>query len=271
MPDDLTLLRRIDAYLDAVPRSAVRTEAIGPFTLFVQEGNGWGYYARPTPGAEAFTPGDVQAVRARQRELGQPEALEWVVDLAPGVGPAAEGAGLATHRMPLMHLAAGGAREVVPPDGVEIRLARDEDDLATLTAVAMVGFANPGTGAGDVGADALADAVAATDAGIIAFTRERMRAGATVTAAAYVGGMPVSVGSHNPCDGATEIVGVATLPAYRRRGIGAAVTSLLIGDAIGRGIETICLSAGSLDIARVYAKAGFRQVGEVGAAEPSGV
>ncbi|MGZ5345586.1 MAG: GNAT family N-acetyltransferase, partial [Actinomycetota bacterium] len=79
MPDDLTLLRRIDAYLDAVPRSAVRTEAVGPFTLFVQEGNGWRYYARPTPGAEAFTPSDVESVRARQRELGQPEAIEWVV------------------------------------------------------------------------------------------------------------------------------------------------------------------------------------------------
>jgi predicted GNAT family acetyltransferase len=151
-----------------------------------------------------------------------------------------------------------------------MRLAGDQDDLVALTAVAMVGFGNPGTDAGDIGVDALAGAAAATDPGIIAFTRERMRAGATVTVAAYVDGMPVSVGSHNPCDGATEIVGVATLPAYRRRGIGAAVTSALIGDAIERGIETICLSAGSLDVARVYAQAGFRQVGEVGAAEPPG-
>jgi len=193
VPDDLTLLRRIDSYLDAVPRSAVRTERVGPFTLFVQEGNGWRYYARPSPRTETFTPADVEAVRARQRELGQPEAIEWVVGVAPGVGPAADAAGI---------------------------------------------------------------------------TRERMRAGATVTAAAFVDGTPVSVGSHNPCEGATEIVGVATLPAYRRRGIGAALTSVLIRDAIERRIGVICLSAGSPDIARVYAQAGFRQVGEVGAAEP---
>ncbi len=267
MPDALTLLRRIDAYLDAVPRSAVRTEAVGPFTLFVQEGNGWRYYARPTPGAETFTPADVEAVRARQRELGQPEAIEWVVRLAPDVGPSAAATGMTTHRMPLMYLPAGAARAVTARDGVEIHLAGADDDLATLTAVAMVGFGNPGTDVGDVGVGALAAVAAATDPGILAFARERMRAGATVTAAAYVDGVPVSVGSHNPCDGATEIVGVATLPAYRRRGIGAALTSVLIRDAIERGIETICLSAGSQDVARVYAQAGFHQVGEVGAAE----
>jgi len=267
VPDDLSLLRRIDAYLDAVPRSAVRTEAIGPFTLFVQEGNGWRYYARPTPGAERFTPGDVDAVRARQRALGQPEAIEWVVGLAPGVGPAADAAGLATHTMPLMHLPAGARKHVAPPDGVEIRLADAGDDLAAITAVAMVGFGNPGTGAGAVGVEALAGAAAAIDPGILTFTRERMRQGATVTAVAFVDAAPVSIGSHNPCEGATELVGIATLPAYRRRGIGAAVTSVLIGDATGRGIETICLSAGSHDVARVYAQAGFRQVGEVGSAE----
>jgi GNAT superfamily N-acetyltransferase len=268
VPDDPTLLL-IDTYLDAVPRSAVRTETVGPLTLFVQEGNGWRYYARPTPGARAFTPDHIEAVRARQRELGQPEAIEWVVELAPGLGPAAVAAGMAIHQMPLMYLPPGGVPSVTAADDVQIRFAGPEDDLAQLTAVAMIGFEHPGTEAADVGAAALADAAAAADDGIVEFTRERMRAGATVTAAAYVDGVPVSVGSHNPCGGTTEIVGVATLPAYRRRGIGAAVIAALIGDARDRAIETICLSAGSRDVARVYARAGFRQVGEVGAAQPS--
>ena len=268
MPEDLTLLRRIDAYLDGVPRSAVRTETIGPFTLFVREGNGWRYYARPTPGAGIFTREDVEAVRGRQRELGQPEAIEWVVGLAPGVGPAAEAGGLATHRMPLMHLPPGAVRPVDPPDGVEIHIAAPDDDIATMTAVAMIGFGHPGTDAGETGVGALPEAAATIDPGNLAFSRERIRDGVTVTAAAFVDGTPVSVGSHQPYEGATEIVGVATLPAYRRRGIGAAVTSALIHDAIVRGVEVICLSAGSEDVARVYARAGFRQIGEVGAAEP---
>ena len=75
---DFELLRRIDHYLDTVPRAVVRTEAIGPFTLFVNEGHGWRYYARPTPGAMAFTTEDVQAVRKRQRAIAQPEEIEWV-------------------------------------------------------------------------------------------------------------------------------------------------------------------------------------------------
>jgi ribosomal protein S18 acetylase RimI-like enzyme len=269
VPDDLALLRRIDAYLDAVPRSAVRTEAIGPFTLFVREGNGWRYYARPTPGAHSFTANDVEAVRSRQRELGQPEAIEWVVGLAPDVGPAAEAAGLAIRRMPLMHLPAGASQTVAPPDGVEIRIVGPDDDLATMTAVAMVGFGSPGTDEGEVGVEALPDAAAALDPGILAFSRERVRDGFTVTAGAFVDGVPVSVGSHQPCEGASEIVGVATLPAHRRRGIGAAVTSALIQEAIARGVEVICLSAGSHDVARVYVRAGFLQIGEVGAAEPA--
>lgn len=267
MPDDLALLRRIDAYLDGVPRSAARTEAVGPFTLFVQEGNGWRYYARPTPGSEVFAPSDILAVRARQRELAQPEAIEWVVDVASGVGAAAEAAGLATHRMPLMHLPPGAERPVTPPLGVELRIAAPDDDIATLSAVAALGFGAPGTDVGATGPEALAEAAAAADPGVIGFTRTRMRDGLTVTAAAFVDGAPVSVGSHQPYEGATEIVGVATLPAYRRRGIGAAVTAALIGDALARGVEVVFLSAGDQDIARVYARAGFRQVGEVGAAE----
>ena len=55
MATDLTLLRRIDAYLDAAPRTGARTETIGPCTLFLNEGHGWRYYARPTPGAGGVT------------------------------------------------------------------------------------------------------------------------------------------------------------------------------------------------------------------------
>jgi predicted GNAT family acetyltransferase len=269
VPEDLALLRRLDAYLDAAPRTAVRTEEVGPFTLFVREGEGWRYYARPTPGAGSFTRDHVEAVRARQRALDQPEALEWVVQVAPGVAPAAEAAGMATHLMPLMHLPLDAVRTVPPPAGSEIRFAAADDDLAATIAVAELGFGDPGTRRGATGTEALRAAAAAVAPGIVATTRERVREGLTVSAAAFVDDAPVSVGSHQPVDGATEIVGVATLPAFRRRGFGAAVTSALIADARDRGVDVICLSAGSDDIARVYARAGFERVGEVGAAEPA--
>ena len=74
MPDDT--LARIDTYLDAVVRASTRAEQFGSFTVFVNDGPGWPYYARPTPGAANFTAEDAGAVRVRQRELGVPQAFE---------------------------------------------------------------------------------------------------------------------------------------------------------------------------------------------------
>jgi predicted GNAT family acetyltransferase len=59
----------------------------------------------------------------------------------------------------------------------------------------------------------------------------------------------------------TEVVGVATLPAFRRRGLGGAVTAALVADALAHGAEIVVLSAGSEEIARVYARLGFVRIG----------
>jgi hypothetical protein len=69
-------LAEIEAYCDAVPRLTARTEELAAFTIFVNEGLGMPYYARPRLGATSFTAEDVLRVRARQRELGVPEAFE---------------------------------------------------------------------------------------------------------------------------------------------------------------------------------------------------
>ena len=101
-----------------------------------------------------------------------------------------------------------------------------------------------------------------------------------VQAVAEVDGDVVAVGWHQPVhdvaadDGsgfsASEIVGVATLPAARRRGLGAAVTALLAADALGQGCDLVLLSAGDDAVARVYQRIGFVRVGRAGAAEPPG-
>ena len=140
------LLKSIDGYLDAVPRPATRVEEIGPFTLFVNEGIGWRYYARPTVGATRFTSSDVQVVLDRQRELDQPLEFEWLVGITPGVGPATESAGLRAVERPLMHLPTEDFRPHPVPEGALVRFVEPGDDLAAISAVAMVGFDSPGTG-----------------------------------------------------------------------------------------------------------------------------
>jgi GNAT superfamily N-acetyltransferase len=259
MPADLELLRRIDAYLDAAPRTGARAEDVGPFTVFLNEGHGWRYYARPTPGTSAVTASDVEAVRRLQRERSQPEAIEWIGELAPELHDAATEAGMHVAAHPLMVLAEAAAK--VPAAGAQVRIVDPDDDLAELSAVADVAFAAPGTHPGPAGPAEAAAAAREQSAETIAFQRGRMLAGLTVAAAASVDGVTASVGWHQPLDGASEIVGVATLPTYRRRGLAAAVTGVLVADALERGVGTVFLSADDDDVARVYEAVGFRRVG----------
>jgi ribosomal protein S18 acetylase RimI-like enzyme len=269
MTGDVRVLRRIDRYLDGVPRTVARTEAVGPFTLFVNDGVGWRFYARPTAGATTFTGADVRAVRMRQRELGQPEAVEWLVEVAPGVAAAAEGGGMDVALHPLLLLDRPEPRAPPLPATARVQLVSPEDDIAELHAIAALAFGAPGRRARTIGPGALSAEAARVEDGMVAFTRARMTRALTVTVVATIDGRPVAVGSHNPLQGVTEIVGVATLPGFRGRGLGGAVTHALVRDALERGISTVFLSAGDARIARIYERVGFRRVGSVGAARPS--
>ncbi|MFN2590359.1 MAG: GNAT family N-acetyltransferase [Actinomycetota bacterium] len=265
---DVELLGRIDRYLDAVPRVAARAEPVGPFTLFVNNGPGWTYYARPTPAPSVIGSDDVAAVVGRQRALGVPVALEWIDELVPDLEPAARGAGLQVERHPLMHLPPGAFVPIPPPAGFELRRVRPTDDVAQVQAVGAVAFRAPGMDPGPSGAGAIRAASKNVPTDLVRFVRDRWSRDVTITVAAFTNGRPVAIGSHQPVKRATEIVGVGTAPAFRRRGLGAAVTSLLIEDALRRGVATIFLSAGDEPIARMYGRLGFVRVGTAGAAEP---
>jgi GNAT superfamily N-acetyltransferase len=266
--DGRDLLRHIDGYLDAVPRSVARAETIGELTLFVNEGNGWRYYARPTPRGGPVPVDDILAARERQRERGHPQAFEWIVELNPEMADASHEAGLTALAHPLMVLNDDGPDRVDPPPGVEIALVGPQDDVATGMAVAELGFASPGTAVGEPGPAALPKAVQDLNVDTVEFTRDRIAGGFTVTAVAMVGGVAVASGAHNALGSITELVGIATLPSHRRRGIAAALTRFLVQDARERGVETIFLSADSPDVARIYERAGFVTIGTAGAAEP---
>ncbi len=117
-------------------------EEHGPLRLFVAEGVPWPYYARPS-GAGEVTAEDVRAVRSRQWELGEPEAFEWIVDLAPSLGPATRGTGLSVMEVPLMVLD-GPLRASTPPGARVRRLEPDDPELAAARAVADLALAAGG-------------------------------------------------------------------------------------------------------------------------------
>jgi hypothetical protein len=206
-----------------VPRSAARNEEHGPLTLFIAEGVPWPYYARPRLGdAAELSPEDVARVRERQRELGVAEAFEWVHETSPSLLAAAEAAGLDVLRAPLLVLDRAAWQPHDPPAGISVRMLDPDDaDLAAATAVAHVAFSAAGTAAGWAGpADRDLVASGLSDEQLEA-RRARMRERPTATAAATDADGPLCVGSHQPVGDVSEIVGVGTLPAARRRGLAA--------------------------------------------------
>jgi N-acetylglutamate synthase-like GNAT family acetyltransferase len=161
------------------------------------------------------------------------------------------------------------SRAELPP-GMVVRLVDGAaDDLASIQAVQAVAFATMGTAVGDADVETLAAAKAAVEPARVEFLRERLRRQHTVIAAAVdASGQPSAVGMHQPVGAVTELVGVATVPARRRRGLGTAVTAALVADAHSRGMTTVFLSAGDPAVARIYEAVGFTTVGTAQVAQP---
>lgn len=279
------LLARLETFYDAVPRRGGATEDHGPLRLFLPDPQAWPYYARPAAPGAVVTPDDVLAVRARQRELGLPEALEWVHDLVPTLAEAAAQTGLVVHSCPILVL---DGEPADPPPGVVARLlGPDDDELAMAEAIGSVGFgAGSGTRPGPAGTAERDRAVAELSVPRLRRLRELIRDGAAARVVAALQPWaqpdagpgtgpdavlrgPLASGGYQRAGDVVEVVGVATLPVARRRGLGGAVAGALARAALRAGADTVFLSAQDDAVARVYERVGFRRVGTAGIAEPA--
>jgi len=209
-------------------------------------------------------------VRERQRDLGVPEALEWIHELMPDLLALVRGSGMKVHEAPLMVLGDGRWRTPDPPDGITVRLLKPGDQALSATgALQHIAFANPGTAVGEPGPRERDESAVGRSAVELDFLSERIRTGLTQPAVAEDEGGPLSGGSHQMVGDTSAIVGVATLPSARRRGLGALVTARLVQDARERGAELIFIEAEGGDVARIYARLGFERVGTACIAEPA--
>jgi ribosomal protein S18 acetylase RimI-like enzyme len=263
------LLARIEAYYDAVPRRFARVEECGPLTLFLGEPGGWSYYARPRLGGTGpFGPDDVEAAMARLRAEALPEVVEWVHETTPTLLDAVRAVGsLRVEELPLLALD-GDLTVQAPalPSSVRVRLlgADDADAVAAASAVSKVGFAAAGTARGETGTAERDAAVSPAPRRVL----DLVRAGAVrIAVAEHADDGVLATGRTMPLADVTEVMGVATLPTARRRGLGAAVTAALVADGRDRGLTTVFLTASSPAVARVYERVGFRRVGTGYAAE----
>src|SRR4051812_42947765 len=252
------LLDCIEQYFAAAPVPDARIEPAG--ALDVPLGDpAWPYPARPRPGAGPVTADDVRAAMALQEGAGLPIALEWICERSRDVAAAARAARLVVEELPL--LVVDTPVELLLPSEVHLYVVGAEDpELGRYQRVAETAFAHPG-GVTDVG-----ERPGGGDAGSaarVAALRERIVAGRTGVMVAGGHGAPGAGGAHPPVgiDGSagSEVVGVATLPRLRARGLGAAVASALVAHA-RETADLVFLTAGDDDVARIYERAGFARL-----------
>jgi ribosomal protein S18 acetylase RimI-like enzyme len=154
------------------------------------------------------------------------------------VRAAAERAGLTMiESRPGMTLPLRDAIRVDPPDGVEVVRVEDPALLDELVEVDAAAFG----GEAAITRRFLPNAVLEDPA-------QRVYA-------AWTDGRLVAAGESTTLDGIMGVFGIATLPAYRRRGIGAAVTSYLMRDRTDEA-EVAFLDASDLGFG-VYRRLGF--------------
>jgi ribosomal protein S18 acetylase RimI-like enzyme len=272
---DPALLHQLETFYDALPRFSARAEEFGGLVLFVREGAGWPFYARPrVDAAEPPSAADIMAARERQRDLGLPEAFEWVHETTPDLLAVARSAGLAVLEAPLMVLDPAALPDA-PAAGVRLLDPASDTfaaDLELSRAIASVGFGTPGTETGAAGtAERDAARVEADDASVEG-ERQAIVDGRRFTAVAELADAGlVASGIGMRAGDVVEIAGVATLPAFRRRGLGAALTLTLARQALDSGADLVFLSASDNDVARVYLSVGFRRIGTACIAEPAPV
>lgn len=221
---------------------------VGPFT--VRHNPGWelkfANYAIPDQGAEP-TAQDIADLVAAFREHDRLPRLEFLPAWAPAVEPALLAAGFTVElRAPVMACAADGLLAPKPVDGLRIAEPVTTDEFASAATVQHTGFGGEG----------------GPDDGEIAWLRGAT-AGGGVSALATMDGLPAGAGGCSaPDDGIGELAGLAVADAFRRRGVGAALSAWLTRTAFARGFHTVWLEPGGPDVERIYASIGYRRTGE---------
>lgn len=242
-------LRRIQSYLRVAAPRGRDHERIGPFlaTFSRETDNPYLNYAIPDDDA-APAPDDVAALVAAYRERVRRPRLEYVPAVAPDVEARLLRAGFEVEaRTPLMTY--GPAEPPPVPEGIELVAPGADDELRAAAAVQWEAYEETGP----VAEHAVTGLRRTLDAG-----------GIVVLARDAATGEPAGAGlCTGPHEGSTELAAVGVRPAFRRRGIAAAMTGWLATRAATQGLDNVFLMAESEVEARIYARAGFRAVSEV--------
>ena len=242
----------------AVAHRQYEAVAVPPFTLFFHATDPLPFfnYAIPDTGADvpAAPFGDLAAPLARLRAefaaRHRVPRLEFVEACAPALSQALEENGfILENRAQLMVCPRGEERAAPAVAGLEVEML-DEwmplEKLASFLDVQRRAFGLPSPKPA---------------------TREDARSlcdtlGDGFALVGRIGERPVATAMIQPGgDGLAELVGVATLEEFRRRGIGGALSFEAVRSAFASGLSLTFLSAAAARAGRVYEAAGFSAAG----------
>jgi ribosomal protein S18 acetylase RimI-like enzyme len=252
---DAALLERIARTVIANAGEGREMAAVGPFVALVDTVSAipWSSLAVPAPGSPARTDwaAALPALEAHFAARGRALRFEFFEELFPTLGPVLERSGWPLgSRDPLFTCGPADLRlsGSVPGLSLEALDAGSPDALAGLFLAVQSGSFEPGK-------------IHEPSAAERAQLASRMRLGAIRCLLAHLEGVPAGAGCALPAAGAAEIAGIGTLPQFRARGIGSAVTARLASDLFATGTDLAWLTAGSEAAGRIYRRIGFRGLG----------
>lgn len=246
------LIPSLQAYQRKAAAHTRETFALPPFHIYINPTDSLRYfnYAIPDEPVETLDEPQLDALRAAFAARNRTLRFEFLHEYTPRLRGLLEKVGVPLEgENPLLVCTPQTWADVPPPAGLQIRrltAGSPDNELAASIEVGSRGFGDE-------------DGVAAPEH--IADLRRRLGLGGEYFVA-WLGDEPVGVGAYTvPFDGFTELVGIATLPDYRRRGVAGAVTAAMARAAFDEGVGTAFLTAADDHASRVYQRSGFRRVG----------
>jgi ribosomal protein S18 acetylase RimI-like enzyme len=241
-------ITRLQAYLRNSAAERYNTVSIPPFTLFFHPTDRFPYfnYAIPDEPVTVDVQSQFHALRQEYTRRGCQPRFEFIDEYSPDLAAALRAAGFVEEgRQHFMICTPLSFKTPAALQGITISVVPADAPLADVQAYITVqrqGF-DP-TNTTPVTEEEAQGHRATLETGTAFLAR--------------LDNVPVSAGMlMNPLDGITELAGVATLVAYRRRGIASALTAYALQTAFAQGVELACLTAGDAAAGRVYEQAGF--------------
>ncbi len=241
----IDLFHSIEASVRQVAAEVCTPIQVQPFVALIHPDDSapWFNYAMPIGSLEtaaANLPALRQVFQQHQRQL----RFEWTRELWPELEAILQAAGITVdHVNPQMICPPEQFKPYRNPD-VELSWLTTAGDLANYRQVTRLGF-------GDYAAISQAD-VDSLHVALNAGWRYAM---------AMIEGELAAVGGYKPTSaGVVELVAIATLPVWRRRGAAASLTSFLVADHYANAGKLAFLFAADAIAQATYAKIGFQQI-----------